>query len=238
MYEHSNNNILIWLSVCPCAEEPQARSACKIVIIFSWPLYLCLCYSPAKCGRKFDILVYFFELQLSLFWIFPYILVDMIPPTLFPTYDHPNNCVHSFILFLHHIRGIPLLDKNSWTFLIIHLWPKLSMCALFFVCLWVSQQCWELAVPAALGGCQWSRELGNHQHNQEVHKVYLRHLQQHRSKVYDGRRQRLDDKNREHQSITIMEEGNITKQKIHSRTTGVFGRACARQDSGWTASII
>ncbi len=28
MYEHSNNNKLSWLSVCPCAEEPQARSAC------------------------------------------------------------------------------------------------------------------------------------------------------------------------------------------------------------------
>jgi hypothetical protein len=28
MYEHSNNNILSCLSVCPCAEEPQARSAC------------------------------------------------------------------------------------------------------------------------------------------------------------------------------------------------------------------
>jgi hypothetical protein len=30
MYEHSNNNILSWLSVCPCAEEPQARSACSL----------------------------------------------------------------------------------------------------------------------------------------------------------------------------------------------------------------
>ncbi len=33
MYEHSNNNILSQLSVCPCAKEPQAQSACINTII-------------------------------------------------------------------------------------------------------------------------------------------------------------------------------------------------------------
>jgi hypothetical protein len=30
MYEHSNNNILSRLSVCPCAKELQARLACPV----------------------------------------------------------------------------------------------------------------------------------------------------------------------------------------------------------------
>ena len=49
MYEHSNNNILSWLSVCPCAEEPQAWSACTLLwsdsrcVYFVKPNTLLLC---------------------------------------------------------------------------------------------------------------------------------------------------------------------------------------------------